>query len=184
MCYCTEWSGAVESLIEPLSIPSWDGSAMCVFGSREFANAGSPRENAEQVLAWLDDSRLSRPGLIISGGAEGADAAAEALSLLLDVPAVILTVGGPSDNTSFRKEMADERGIPWVVESCTEWGGEYGSAEWGAPLVRNCAMAELTARFDGCGFGVHVDNSPGTARMFTSLEDHGVEDVTRHPYSL
>jgi len=184
-CTCTEVGCSVNDLLPavPWSVGS-DDQMMVLFGSRSFSQFETTKENARAVIHTIDKSGLGRPSVIVSGGADGADAAAEAVSLLLGVPMIVMHVGGPSSGTSHRQSIAQERGIPWVVEECTRYSGGPGPDGKAAYLARNCAMAELVSQYGGSGFGVHVDGSPGTSHMFDSLNAHGVGQFVRWPLSL
>lgn len=179
-CYCASDSIDVSPLLPdlPWSVGQ-DDTVMVIFGSRSFRQFGTVRENAEAVIAVIDESGLNRPDVVVSGGADGGDAAAEAVSLLLDVPMVVMHVNDASSRTLQRESVAAERGIPWALHECTRYSGGPGPDGKAAYLARNCAMAELVSQHDGCGFGAHVDESAGTQHMFDSLESHGVDEWVR-----
>jgi hypothetical protein len=168
MCYCESVPTAVSSLIP--EIPFSPSNPWLLFGSRALKDTGTPEENARLFLYALDKHDFSAPDLIISGGAYGADAAAEALAVKLGVPAVILTVGSPSHDTFSRQ---DDAPAPWVVEQVAKPRSGPGDSYTGYHL-RNCAMAWLTEHWDGGGLGIRVGGSSGTTNMYKWLADHGV----------
>lgn len=175
LCYCDRHE--VSDLpTGPASLPiNAEDDLWVIFGSRDFAAVdGSTSEKAERVLDQFDDRGLATPDAIISGGAGGADAVAEAVALELDVPMVVFAVGNVDENTSFRRSLADQ---PWVVEVVTEYEGESDdpTSGRGAYLTRNCAMAEVVAQHGGRGFAIWDGDSNGTAHMLDSCHSHGVE---------
>jgi hypothetical protein len=180
-CYC-ERHGVNDLPTGPASLPiDPEDDLWVIFGSRDFeAVDGSTSEKAECVLEKFDDRGLATPDAIISGGAGGADAVAEAVALELGVPMVVFAVGYIDENTSFRRSLADQ---PWVVEVVTEYEGESDdpTSGKGAYLTRNCAMAEVVAQHDGRGFAIWDGDSSGTNAMLDSCYSHGVEaDVWRY----
>lgn len=180
-CYCDSSAfDASAHLPEPPVEIGPDDNVMVIFGSREAKQLQETnRELAEMVIAGIDDSPLSRPDIIVSGGADGVDRAAEAVAMLLGVPMIVMYVGYWNDEC----DLGEYHDAPWVAEKCTQYDGGPGPDGKAAYVARNCAMAELVSQHDGCGFGLHVNESPGTQRMFDSLESHGVHDWVRWPLS-
>jgi hypothetical protein len=177
VCYC-ERAGVSDVSYSDQQLPfGSEDDIWVIFGSRSFAATdGSTREQAERVLDEFDDRDLEYPDAIVSGGADGADAVAEAVALHLDVPMVVFTVNGPSDGTAFRRDLAD---APWVVDTVTDYDGEQDdpTSGKGAYLTRNCMMAELVGQHGGYGFAIWDGDSNGTAHMIDSCHSHGVEPV-------
>lgn len=114
--------------------------------------------------------------MILSGGAEGADAVAEALAIELEVPMTVFAVGSPRESTQFRASMADE---PWSVESVTSYGGPEDDPRSGrgAYLPRNCMMAEapLASSVRAVAWQSGTANHRGTRNMLDSCGDHGID---------
>jgi len=135
---------------------------------------GSDEENAKAFLHIIDESSQPRPDAIISGGADGADAAAEALALVLGVPAVVMHVGDPSSATQSRADTAE---APWALIRAGQWSGGPGPDGKQTYLARNCAMAELCSAIGGWAVGAHDSESSGTEHMFDSCESHGVPSL-------
>lgn len=176
-CYC-ERHGVSELPTGPASLPiDPEDDLWVIFGSRNFeAVDGSTSEKAQRVLEEFDERGLATPDAIISGGAGGADAVAEAVALELDVPMIVFAVGYVDENTSFRRSLTDQ---PWVVEVVTEYEGESDDpmSGKGAYLTRNCAMADVVAQHDGRGFAIWDGSSSGTNAMLDSCYSHGVDPV-------
>lgn len=176
-CYCQR-SGVTELPSSTATLPlSSEDDLWVIFGSRSFEAAeGSTSEKARQVLDQFDKRGLAAPDAIISGGADGADAVAEAVALELDVPMIVFAVGYVDENTSFRRSLADQ---PWVVEVVTSFEGESDDpmSGRGAYMTRNCAMAEVVAQHGGRGFAIWDGDSPGTRAMIDSCDSHGFESV-------
>lgn len=174
-CYChrsgiSDLPGTNEiQLIDP------EDDVWVIFGSRSFETVGSSlTDRAKMVIGKFNERELDTPDVIVSGGADGADAVAEAVALTLDVPMVVFAVGSVNENTSFRQSLADK---PWVVEVVTSYDGESDDpvSGNGAYLTRNCAMAEVVGRHDGQGFAIWNGQSNGTQHMMDSCLSHGVE---------
>lgn len=175
-CYCSEHSVEVEPAQH--SLPDWaDGEPLVIFGSRSLASRpGSVREWAGAVVGRLGDEGMGDPDFVISGGADGADAVAEAVAIVLGVPMLVFAVGSHSEATHRRREYADS---PWAIRTVTSYSGPDGDPRSGngAYTTRNCLMAEFVARRGGSGFALWDGSSPGTQRMFDSCEAHGVGTV-------
>lgn len=174
-CYC-ERSGirTLPSSDDSLPVAPED-DLWVIFGSRSFEAAeGSTSEQAQQVLAQFDERNLDTPDAIISGGAGGADAVAEAVALGLDIPMIVFAVGSVDQGTSFRRSLADQ---PWVVDVVASYDGDSDDPKSGkgAYLTRNCTMAEVVAQHGGRGFAIWDGSSNGTQHMLDSCESHGVE---------
>jgi len=174
--YCTDHS--VEVVPSDYDLPEWgDGEPLVIFGSRSVSSRpGSVREWAKWVVARLEDRDMDNPDLIISGGADGADAVAEVVAILLGVPMVVFAVGEHSEATHRRREFADS---PWAIRSVTSYAGPDDNPRSGngAYTTWNCLIAEFVARRGGSGFALWDGSSPGTRRMLDSCESHGVETV-------
>lgn len=182
-CYCSRQSVDVQPANYELPVESGD-SPLVIFGSRAYASQpGSVRDRAERVLGELSSRGLDEPDYIVSGGADGADAVAEAVSMLLGVPMILLSVGEPSESTIFRRETADNQ---WVVKTVTTYGGpdKDPRSGGGAYLTRNCLMAELVANCGGAAFAIYNGESAGTDHMLDSCRDHGVDTIEVWRYDV
>ncbi|RLM94324.1 hypothetical protein D3D01_15795 [Haloarcula sp. Atlit-7R] len=175
-CYCSRQGVTVQPANYELPVES-NGSPLVIFGSRDYASQpGSVRDRAERVLAEVSSRGVEEPDYIISGGADGADAVAEAVSMLLGVPMVVFSVGEPSEPTIFRREQADNQ---WIIEAVTSYSGgrDDPRSGRGAYLTRNCLMAEVTANAGGAGFAIYNGDSSGTGHMLDSCRAHGVDTI-------
>jgi hypothetical protein len=176
-CYCQR-HGVSDLPSSTASLPiEPEDDLWVIFGSRNFeSEEGSTSDKAEWVLEQFDERGLATPDAIISGGADGADAVAEAVALKLGVPMIVFAVGYVDDGTSFRRSLADQ---PWVVEVVTEYegGSDDPTSGRGAYMTRNCAMAEVVAQHGGRGFAIWDGDSPGTQAMLDSCDSHGFDAV-------
>lgn len=174
-CYCQR-AGVGDVSYSDKQLPIGPEDHVCViFGSRSYNTAdGGIKEKANMVIDQFDQRDLEYPDVIVSGGAGGADAVAEAVALQLSVPMIVLAVNQPDDDTLFRRDLADAE---WHVETVTTYQGDADDPRSGngAYLTRNCVMAELVGRHDGSGFAIWDGESSGTAQMLDSCESHGVE---------
>jgi predicted Rossmann fold nucleotide-binding protein DprA/Smf involved in DNA uptake len=147
---------------------------LVIFGSRSLTQQGiSLTDRCDLVADVFSEADLS-PDLIISGGADGGDAIAEALALRFSIPAVVLAVNTVDESTDFRRGLADRS---WACLTVTEYGDDEPTDPTtgrGAYMTRNCLMAELTSRFDGAGLALWDGDSPGTQAMLASCQSHGV----------
>lgn len=175
-CYC-ERTEIDASYTGTTDLPITPGDTVVViFGSRAYDSVpGSLSDKADTVIDQFDERELPLPDVIVSGGAGGADAVAEAVAITLSVPMIVFAVNTPSANTDFRRtELASE---PWAVETVATYDGDPDDPRSGrgAYLYRNCLMAELVGQHGGHGFAIYNGESSGTSRMLTSCDSHGVD---------
>lgn len=145
---------------------------LVIFGSRSLTqHTVGLRDRRDLIADHFADTSYD-PDLIISGGADGGDAIAEALALQFDVPAVVLAVNSVDDSTQFRWDLAD---APWVCDTVTAYGDDDPAdpaTGRGAYMTRNCLMAALTSRLNGAGLALWDGDSPGTEAMIKSCRSH------------
>jgi hypothetical protein len=172
-CYCSREDVDASTDYDLPIAPGDD--VWAIVGSRSFDSVpGSIKEKAQRVVEQFDERSLSHPDVIISGGADGADAVAEAVAVQLGVPMIVFSVGEPSSNTQFRRQMADEA---WVVETVTTYPGDDDDPRSGkgAYTLRNCMMAAVLGQHDGSAFAIWNGDSPGTRHMLDSCDSHGAD---------
>lgn len=184
-CWCGEHSIDTESHLEsiltdaslPFDLAEFD-QPLVIFGSRSLVQHSelSVADRRDLVVKHLGQAELA-PDLIISGGADGGDAIAEATAIALGIPMIVFAVGSVSDGTSFRCGLADQ---PWAVETVTSYGDDDPddpTTGRGAYMTRNCLMAALVARLGGHGLALWDGDSPGTDAMLDACVSHGIDHV-------
>jgi hypothetical protein len=80
-CYCSRTGTSTENGAIDADLP-WgpDETVLVIFGSRTIASlGGSLRQQAKATILQLGCQGFPQPDYILSGGAEGADAVAEAI---------------------------------------------------------------------------------------------------------
>lgn len=171
-CYCRD-TGTGTATDSDLELP-WgpDDEVLVIFGSRSLEDLpATPRQQARAAILTLGQRDFPTPDYILSGGAEGADAVAEAVALELGVPMAVFAVNSCSQATRFRADLADK---PFYTEVFANWGNEDGPREGpGAYLWRNCLMAHHAT----AGLALWDTDSNGTRRMITSCRAHDVDPL-------
>jgi hypothetical protein len=175
-CYCSRTGKSTETGAIDADLP-WgpDDTVLVVFGSRTIASlGGSLRQQAKATILQLGLQGFPRPDYILSGGAEGADAVAEAIALELECPMVVFAVGSVAERTAFRADLADQ---PFETRVVASYGdGEGPRSGNGAYLWRNCLMATHAT----AGIGLWDGDSSGTQRMIHSCRHHDVDPLYIH----
>ena len=177
-CYCQSHDVVVQP--DDYCLP--DGEPLVIFGSRSYQHEpGTVSERGDRIVAELASRNLAEPGFIVSGGADGADAVAEAVAIKLGVPMVVFAVNSASDATCRRRDWATE---PWTIVAPTSYSGPSHDPRSGrgAYLTRNCLMAAVVAQRDGAAFAIYDGESQGTAHMLDSCESHGVTTIEQYRY--
>jgi len=177
-CYCQTHDVVVQP--DDYCLPG--GDPLVIFGFRAYQHEpGSVSERGDRIVAELASRGLDDPGFIVSGGAEGADAVAEAVAIKLGVPMVVFAVNSASEATYRRRDWATE---PWSIVTPTSYSGPSDDPRSGrgAYLTRNCLMAAVVAQHDGAAFAIYDGESSGTQHMLDSCQSHGVDVVEQYRF--
>jgi len=172
-CYCQR-EGFDVSAARPNAVPWPRGASVAVvFGSRSLQHEGTPSALADRIARQFRAADVA-PDAIISGGADGIDAAGEAYAIQHDLPLLVCSVDEPSDSTVFRcQDLADS---PTQIETVTSYNDPEPHGGAAAYLARNCVMAELA----DTALAVWDGDSRGTQHMLVSCASHEIPGPIVH----
>jgi hypothetical protein len=166
-CYCQREAFDTADVIDQSELPfAPTDTVLAVAGSRSFGINSTASELGDRVTDAINDIGIT-PDAIVSGGADGIDAGAEACAIDHDLPMVVCAVDGPSTGTTFRqRELAT---APLVVKTVATYNDDGpGPAGSEAYLYRNCVLAELA----DIGLAIHDSTSRGTQHAIVSFRAH------------
>ena len=166
-CYCQRAAHDTADVLDESALPfAPTDTVLAVAGSRSFGINTTASDLGDRVTSIINNVGLS-PDAIVSDGADGIDAGAEACAIDHDLPMVVCSVDEPSTGTTFRQqELAT---APFVVETVATYDDDGpGPAGSEAYLCRNCVLAELA----DIGLAIHDGSSRGTQHAIVSFRAH------------
>lgn len=166
-CYCQRTAHDAADVLDQKALPfAPSDTVLAIAGSRSFGINTTASDLGNRVASIINEVGLS-PDAIVSGGADGVNAGAEACAIDHDLPTVVCAVDGPSTGTTFRQqELAS---APFVVETVAAYDDDGpGPAGSEAYLYRNCVLAELA----DVGLAIHDGSSWGTQHAIVSFRAH------------